>query len=112
MRDVGLIGSVKDFDNYPWPDPESYPVDKFEQASQILPDGMKKCFIMRKIYTAAWMLMGSDSFFRSLINNPDLVSALFDKIAGIQIDILKKISSAFDFGCLSVLMTSPLILDH
>ena len=45
---VGLIGSVKDFDNYPWPDPESYPVDKFEQASQILPDGMKMCLISDK----------------------------------------------------------------
>lgn len=96
----GLITSMEAFEKYPWPDPENYPLEKFEKAVTLIPKGMKMCLIMGKIYTSAWMLMGATNFFMSSVSNPKLVETVIAKIGEIQTKIFKQVASAFEFGCL------------
>jgi uroporphyrinogen decarboxylase len=50
-----------------------------------MPAGMKVIPTTGKIFTAAWQMMGFESFCLSLYDQPGLVQALFERITALQV---------------------------
>ncbi len=94
----GLITTDADLENYNWPSPEEYPLNKYFDAQKLLPKGMRLCIIMGKIYTPAWMLMGAENFYLSIRKKALLVEKLLEKIGSIQFAIYEKIFENVDIG--------------
>ena len=64
---------------------------KWETFAKILPPGVKALAILGRIFTQAWMMMGADTFYRSLEANEELVSAMFEKIGQFQYQTLVRL---------------------
>jgi len=92
----GKINSIKDIDNYDWPDPEKEDYSVFLEAESSLPEGMKILATGGKIFTASWMLSGFDNFCISTIENSKLIKRLINKVGEIQFRLFKKI---IGFNC-------------
>jgi uroporphyrinogen decarboxylase len=81
-RDFGhnAIVSWEDFEKYTWPRPEQVDYSDLEYAAKALPDGMKL------LGTDPWglfeivqALFGMEQLAYALVDQPDLVQAVFDK---------------------------------
>jgi len=82
---VGLITSWEDFERYPWPRPEDIDYFPLEYAAKHLPEGMAILpGIMGVLEPVTW-LMGYESLAMAIYDQPDLVQAMFDKIAEIVV---------------------------
>jgi uroporphyrinogen decarboxylase len=83
----GLIADWAGFERYPWPHAQDADFSQVELVASILPDGMR---ILGKVWgglePAMW-LMGYEPFALALYDAPDLVAALFERIAEIFIPL-------------------------
>jgi corrinoid protein of di/trimethylamine methyltransferase len=84
LEGEGIITNWESFEKYPWPDPDSFDLSKWNELDQIMPDGMKSILLLGKIYTCVWMFMGAETFFNALENDEELVAALFEKVGSTQ----------------------------
>lgn len=87
----GVITTLEEFENYPWPTVDDFSCSVFEEVKRYLPEGMKVVFVLGKIYTTVWMLMGAEVFFFSLIENELLIERMFDQVGIIQFEVFKKV---------------------
>jgi uroporphyrinogen decarboxylase len=87
----GVITTWEDYEKFPWPTIDDIDFSKWETLGQVMPPGMKAVAIMGRIYTQVWMLMGADTFYRSLDINEELVAAMFDKVGAIQYETLLRL---------------------
>ena len=94
----GLIRTEADFENYQWPSPDDYSIEKYQIAQNLLPPGMKLCLIVGKIYTPAWMLMGAENFYIAIRKRSTLVDKLIERIGKLQCAIYEKILENIDIG--------------
>ncbi len=85
------IGSEKDMETYPWPDPETIDYSTLREAADCLPEGMGIISGVGGIFTRIWMLMGFETFCMALAENPDFIKKMFDKIGSIQCAVLRKV---------------------
>ncbi len=90
---AGPIQNFEDFEKYPWPSPESLDLRKFEYISQKLPDGMELLLTPTAGFfgTPRNTLMGFENLSYLLFDNPELVRAVFEKVAEIITASYKKI---------------------
>jgi uroporphyrinogen decarboxylase len=81
-EDAGIITTWDDFERYPWPGPETIDWSLFEYCMKPahLPPGMKVVTRAGDIFTWVWQLMGMTTFSFALVENPDLVAAMFQRI--------------------------------
>jgi uroporphyrinogen decarboxylase len=79
----GVINSMEDFERYVWPKPEEITYTRFEDAERLLPPEMGVIGQYGDIYTLVWEQMGFENFAMAIYEDPDLVTALFDKVGGI-----------------------------
>jgi len=79
-QSVALITNQKEFEKYPWPEPENVDYFPVEYAAKNLPSGMK--IIPRSSGVLEWTmwLMGYENFSYALIDDPELVKNVVDKI--------------------------------
>ena len=89
--DRGAICSDKDFDKFPWPDPDKADLSALDAAAPLLPHGMKIVANIGKIFTGAWQLMGFNCFAESLHDQPSLVDRVFERIARIQVRVTERV---------------------
>ncbi|MDR1922252.1 MAG: hypothetical protein LBS31_11005 [Candidatus Adiutrix sp.] len=85
---ASFIHTFEDFEAFPWDQAAALDFSKLIEAASLLPPGMKAIGVSGKIFTMTWMLMGFNYFAMSLINKPELVSAVFEKVAQIQYSAL------------------------
>jgi uroporphyrinogen decarboxylase len=95
---TGQITNMSDIDKYPWPEIEDLIPEHLIAVKQFLPDGMKVIVTTGKLFTAAWQLMGFESFCFALIDNPELVGTLFDKIVKLQVPAYERICNIDTVG--------------
>jgi uroporphyrinogen decarboxylase len=84
---AGAITNWEDFERYPWPraaDADLYPM---EYSAKHLPDGMAIIAQINGVLEPVMWLMGYETFAMAIYEQPDLVQAMFDKIAEIFIPI-------------------------
>lgn len=83
----GRIQDWRDFEEYPWPQPEQADFFPIDYLSLHLPEGMA---IIGHVYGAlepVMWLMGYANFALALYDQPDLVQAMFTKIEEVYIPV-------------------------
>lgn len=87
----GRIKSWEDFEAYPWPswsDADFYPL---EYAAAQLPEGMAIIGLISGALEPVCWLMGYQAFAVALYDQPDLVEAMFSKIAEIYVPLARAV---------------------
>ncbi len=79
-RTKGFINNWSDFKDYPWNKQNDLDFRIFDEAEKILPREMKVICSIGPVFQITWMLMGFESFSINLIEETELVDAVFDKI--------------------------------
>ncbi len=100
--EVGILTSWEDFERYPWPRAADADLAPFELAARILPEGMKVLANVGGSLEPVMWLMGYAPFALALYDNPDLVAALFDKIAEICLPVAEAL---IEMDCVGGLFT-------
>ena len=90
---TSFIHEREDFNKFPWDSASAIDYTMLEEASDLLPEGMKVIAISGKIFTLTWLLMGFQNFSLKLLLEPDLVADVFAKVAEIQFSALDTILS-------------------
>ncbi|MBI2858896.1 MAG: nucleoside 2-deoxyribosyltransferase [Chloroflexi bacterium] len=98
----GKINNLREFEEFPWPDLSNFDFSKLEEIKRFLPQGMKVIITMDGVFTPAWQVMGQETFYLSLIRNPELVGKVFDKIGAMQYAIIEKVTSFDSLGALRI----------
>lgn len=80
----GIITNQREFEDFPWPDPEALDYSMFAKISQYLPKSMKVIALGGKIFSPIWELMGFQTFCEALIEEPELVARMYEKVGQIQ----------------------------
>ncbi len=85
------ISTEKDIENFPWPDPETIDYSNLVEAAGCLPEGMQIISGVGGIFTRTWMLLGFTEFCMKLSEHPEIIKKMFDRIGGIQCQVLRKV---------------------
>lgn len=96
----GLIQTEEDFENFPWPSVDALDFSRFDNISKVLPSSMKIMGALGKIFNSVWWFMGFETFAESVVENPDLVQRMFDKIATIQLEVLDRMLEYDEVGAI------------
>ncbi len=106
------ISSMADFEKFPWPDPtadkvageadvDNLPVDQaLKLVRANLPEGMKVIAWTSGIFEYVSWMMGFETFSESLIMNPELIKAMFDKIGSLFVKLYEYMATLDDVGAL------------
>jgi uroporphyrinogen decarboxylase len=92
----GVITNFEEFEKYPWPEIEDSNFIMFEEIKKYLPKDIKVIGILNGIFECVSQAMGLQTFCYSLVDQPELVEKMFEKIGNLQLQILKKMVQ-FDF---------------
>ena len=87
------IHTEADFETFPWELAAQLDLQKFYQAQEYLPPGMKIIAASGKIFTMSWMLMGFENLCVNLKLNPEFAGKVIEKVAQIQLDGLRQVVS-------------------
>ena len=113
---AGIIVDKDTLERFPWPRLDDFSFEAFENVGRCLPAGMKVIAVGGKIFSAAWELMGFETFCLNTILNVGLVQRLISKIAELQLAVFERMASydtvgamwlADDLAYSSGLMISP-----
>jgi len=96
----GVLGSWEAFERFPWPEPEAIGLSHLEAVAAELPAGMQLIVIIGKVFTATWMLMGMEGFGRAAAFEPDLLRAVFERVAAVQFRTFERALELPRVGCL------------
>ena len=97
---TGVITSLAEFEAYQWPKLEEVDYSPFEQVQKLLPDGMQIVGQYGDIFTYTWDLMGFETFSISLVENPELVAIVFQKVGSIVYHLFETMASFDKVGAL------------
>jgi len=96
----GLVTDWESFENYPWPKLEEINYSDFEIAQHHLPDGLKILAHYGDIFTWIWDIMGFEIFSIALYEQPNLISAIFEKVGGIIYGMFETMVTFDNIGAL------------
>ncbi len=93
----GFIRTRQDFDEFPWPAPETLGGDAgyatleamLDGLSRALPTDMKLIVQLGYIFMGTWQVMGMENFGFQLADDPEFVHALTDRLATMQLAVLE-----------------------
>jgi uroporphyrinogen decarboxylase len=86
----GLIKDTDDLENFPWPCAEELDYTPLENINKYLPDSIKVIIQPGRLFQGVWAFMGFEEFCFALYERPDFLKKLFDKVCGIQYELVKK----------------------
>jgi uroporphyrinogen decarboxylase len=99
----GMINSWKDFEEFPW-DRAYRMIDEYETylvaMKEHLPEGMKIGVVASLFEELLEWLFGYERFFYMLIDNPDLVQAVNDKVGTLLYDFYERTIPYDIVGCI------------
>jgi uroporphyrinogen decarboxylase len=113
---TGAISSWADFDRYPWSKAEEVDWYPMEYVAKHLPEGMGIIAASSGILEPVMHLMGYETFALALHTEPDLVQAIFDKVAErvvaraqemVQMDRVIAVWMGDDMGYKTATMIAP-----
>jgi uroporphyrinogen decarboxylase len=117
----GPVQTLADLDTYAWPDPRTVEISPLEAAAAALPPGMGIITGVGGVFTRTWMILGYPHFCLSLIDQPELVGQVVERVGRIQCAVLRrlvKMPGVFavwygdDLAYTEGLLVSPRILRH
>ena len=98
----GLLKTLDDVYFYPWPDPDTMDYSDYDEKAKSLKPGMKMISVLGKIFTTTWQLLGFERFVEVLYDNPEMIDELFNRIADIQIRVLKRYLETDSLGAVCI----------
>lgn len=116
---MGVIHNWEDFERYPWPKRDNIDFSIVEKANKLLPQGMKLIVRFGHQLEYPMTLMGFEGLSYALIDDPELVTAVFDKVGNIfsyayevcsQMECVGAVEIADDLGHKTGLLVSPSVL--
>jgi len=81
----GVITSWADFETFPWPSPQDADYSPVEYMTRHLPEGMALIGKSYGPFELVNKLMGYQTFAECLYDQPDLIKAVFEKLAEIYL---------------------------
>ncbi len=96
----GIITNWEEFEKFRWPKPDEIKFTLFEEAQLILPENMKIVAQYGDIFTWVWDFMGFETFSFALIDDPELIGAMFEKIGSIVYHLFEKMADYDKVGAL------------
>jgi uroporphyrinogen decarboxylase len=115
----GSIQVLADIETYPWPDPVTVEVAHIERATALAPPGLGIIAGVGGVFTRTWMIMGYEHFSMSLIDDPDLVVRVAERVGRIQCAVMRRLIKlpgivavwyGDDLAYTESLLTSPKVL--
>jgi uroporphyrinogen decarboxylase len=88
---TGILAGRAEFDSIKWPDPDSFDYSALEDAAGLLPAGAKLIVSIGYIYATVTRLMGFQNFCEKLIDDPDLVARVFERVGQIQLRVFENV---------------------
>jgi uroporphyrinogen decarboxylase len=85
----GVIVTGQDFADFPWPQPADINYTVFEEASNVLPNGMKVIPFSGAIVSTVSLMMGMENFFIQLALGEPLVDEMFQRIGKFQLGVVE-----------------------
>lgn len=82
----GTISDWKEFEAFPWPDPDNADLSVLDYYEKVLPPDMR-VFHVIDLWEVVRDMMGFETICFAIYENPDLVKAMFDKV-GIFLEIV------------------------
>jgi len=113
---AGPIQVWEDLERFPWPRASRIDPRPFEWMEKNLPEGMKTHDLVMQVFEATTWLMGYESLFMNLLEEPDLVDALIERIGQsayeyaeflCQFDCVGALWGTDDMGFRSMTMVPP-----
>lgn len=92
-EDRGPIGSWAEYEAFPWLTQDDLTFHEIGQMAAVLPAGMKLVGQMGGILEQVMALMGYTTFCYAVIDQPDLVQALFDRIGDLYVYIYERLAT-------------------
>jgi len=92
---AGAVQSMEDFEKIPWRDPIDEDFESIREAEKCLPDGMAIIAHVGGFFEFVWQLMGFETFSFALVDNPELIDRLNQKVCDILFKFVEG-SIAFD----------------
>jgi uroporphyrinogen decarboxylase len=92
----GPIQSWKDFESYPWPEVKDIDLRPLEWLEKNLPENMGCYDLTAHILEMITFLLGYETFCYKMVDEPDLVDALSEKIGQFYVDYTRTLC---DFSC-------------
>jgi uroporphyrinogen decarboxylase len=120
-EEKSLVNSWEEFETYPWPDPDTIDYSNLVACAWNLYPGMKIISGVGGIFTRVWRIMGFDPFCYALVDQPDLVEAMFRRVGETQLEVFRRIVEMDEIGAMwygddlaygSGTMVSPAVLRH
>lgn len=87
----GIIAREEDLDKIPSLGLDRLDLSRFEEAARLLPKGMKVMVLLGNIYAKTTQFLGVENFFYALTERPALVEAVAERIATVQLQVLKAV---------------------
>jgi uroporphyrinogen decarboxylase len=99
----GVITSIKEFEDYLFPDISEIDYKKFEEALDYLPDGMGIIGQFGDIFTMTWEMMGFENFSLALFEDETIIKLINDKVGEIVLSMFRNMS---ELDCVQALWYS------
>jgi len=89
----GAIETWKDFEQYPWPAPSPASYAPIERAAAVLPEGMKLIpHGPGGVLENVMWLMGYEPMSYAMADEPELVTAMFDRVGATLVEVFDGIA--------------------
>ncbi len=112
----GVITNWQEFERFQWAEVNDEMFRLFEEAEKLLPEEMQIIGQYGDIFTFTWEFMGFETFSFALVENPELVAAIFDRVGTIIYSLFERMAQfdrvgglfySDDIAYYSGLMVSP-----
>ncbi len=88
---VRPIQTRADYGRFGWPRAGDVSFTRVEEVRHHLPAGMKMIASLGHVFTAAWQLMGFETFCLSLFDDPGLAEAVIARLGEETLQVLRKV---------------------
>ncbi|NOZ19974.1 MAG: nucleoside 2-deoxyribosyltransferase [Planctomycetes bacterium] len=86
----GIVTNLDEFERFNWPTVDSMDFSILDELASLIPEQVKIIAILGKVFTAAWMLMGFETFAMATVEGSDLMEPLFQRIGELQYGALAR----------------------
>ncbi len=116
---LGIIQNWQEFESYAWPDIRTTNFGNIEHAAKIKPDGMLVIPTISGVFEHASWLMGLENFSLAIVDEPDLVEAIIERVGSYLLEVAQGLASiegvgaiwlADDLGSNAATLISPRLL--
>jgi len=85
----GQVSSWEAFESYPWISEAEVDYSAVDGLRELLPEGMLAVANQGPLYSGVWRLMGLEIFSYALNEDPDLISAVYEKVGALCVKIVE-----------------------